>query len=126
VGGYGYLFLGTWKPPVDIEQLDLALARARDLPGLIIDVRANGGGIDATALAFASRFVTRTFPASYTQIRSGPGFDDLNEPVARSVGARGAVAVRASRRDHLGPRGAERDGELRRDHAHAAARHRHR
>lgn len=89
VGGYGYLFLGTWKPPVDADQLDLALARAREMPGLIIDVRTNAGGTDATALAFASRFATRSFPASYTQIRSGPGFDELNEPVARSVGARG-------------------------------------
>jgi hypothetical protein len=51
IGGYAYLYLGSWKEPVNQEALDLALARMRNAPGLMIDVRTNAGGTDQTALA---------------------------------------------------------------------------
>jgi hypothetical protein len=89
VGGYPYLFLGSWNPPVDPGALDLILARMREAPGLIIDLRTNAGGLDATALAFASRFTPKPFAASYVQTRNGPGLDDLDVPMARVIGARG-------------------------------------
>lgn len=89
VGGYGYLFLDSWKSPVDIAALDLTLARMRDLPGLIIDVRTNGGGLDATALTFVSRFATRRITASYVQHRIGDAPGTLGAPEARTVGGRG-------------------------------------
>ena len=47
VGGYAYLYIGSWKEPVNQDALDLALARMRDAPGLIIDVRSNAGGLIA-------------------------------------------------------------------------------
>lgn len=90
VGGYGYLWLGTWKAPVDEELLDVMLQRARETPGLIIDVRTNAGGSDAAALAFASRFTTRTLTASYVQINIDPRVQGLEMPLARSIGPRGA------------------------------------
>ena len=89
VGGYAYLFIGSWKAPTDAATLDLALARMRDAPGLIIDVRANGGGSDATALAIVSRFTQRPLVASYVQIRNGPAVTDLDTPIARVVSPRG-------------------------------------
>lgn len=89
IGGYAYLYLGSWRPPVDIETLDLMLQRAREAPGLIIDVRTNAGGSDQTALAFAGRFTTRPFAASYVEIRTDPRVTDLEMPLARSVGPRG-------------------------------------
>ncbi len=90
VGGYGYLFIGSWKSPNDAASLDMSLARLRDLPGLIIDVRTNGGGIDATALSLVSRFASTPFAASYVQVRNGPSAGDLDEPTARMVNPRGA------------------------------------
>jgi hypothetical protein len=89
VGGYGYLFINHWAGAGDVAALDLALSRQRELPGLIIDVRTNGGGSDATALALAARFTSRTFAASYVQVRNGPLATDLESPTARTIAPRG-------------------------------------
>ncbi len=89
VGGYPYLFIGSWKEPADAATLDLALARMRDAHGLIIDVRTNGGGSDATALALVSRFTSQPMVASFVQTRNGPAVTDLEAPVARVVSPRG-------------------------------------
>ncbi len=89
VGGFGYLFIGSWSGSVDVTALDITLSRVRDAPGLIIDLRTNGGGSDATALAFASRFTMRSFAASYVQVRNGPQHSDLGVPSARMVSPRG-------------------------------------
>jgi carboxyl-terminal processing protease len=89
VGGYGYLYIGSWKEPVSPEALDLALSRLRDVPGLILDLRTNAGGTDQTALAFASRFTTRAFAASYVEIRTDSRVKDIQMPLARTIGPRG-------------------------------------
>jgi hypothetical protein len=89
VGGYAYLFLGSWKSPVDAASLDHVLSRMRDAPGLIIDLRVNAGGDDATALAFVSRFTTGSLVASYVRTRNGPAPTDLDAKSARTVGPRG-------------------------------------
>jgi hypothetical protein len=89
VGGYAYFYVSSWRPPVDIETLDLMLQRARDAQGLIIDVRTNAGGSDQTALEFASRFTTRSFAASYREIKTDPRVTDVEMPLARSISPRG-------------------------------------
>ncbi len=89
VGGYAYLYIGSWKEPVTQDALDLVLARVRDAPGLIIDVRNNTGGTDQTALAFAGRFTTRTFTASYVAIRMDSLVRNMEMPLARTIGPRG-------------------------------------
>jgi len=89
VGGYAYLYIGAWKDPVSEEALDSALTRLRVAPGLIIDVRNNAGGTDQTALAFASRFTTRAFTASYVEIRTDSLVKDIDMPLARTIGPRG-------------------------------------
>ncbi len=89
VGGYAYLYIGAWKNPVSAEALDSALARVRLAPGLIIDVRNNPGGTDQTALAFASRFTTRAFTASYVEIRTDSLVTNVDMPLARTIGPRG-------------------------------------
>lgn len=90
VGGYGYLFIGSWRGNNDVAALDQALTRARELPGLIVDVRTNGGGDDATALAFASRFTAVRFAASYVQTRNGPAHEHLEPLTARTIAPRGS------------------------------------
>jgi len=89
IGGYPYLFIGSWKTPTDAATLDAALARIRDASGLILDVRTNGGGTDATALAMLSRFTAQPLVASYVQVRNGPAVTDLDLPEARLVQPRG-------------------------------------
>jgi hypothetical protein len=91
IGGFGYIYIGTWNASqVDASALDAALARFRDAPGLIIDVRPNSGGSDAPAFAFAGRFTTRPFVASYVQTRNGLRHDDLGAPEPRLVTPRGS------------------------------------
>ncbi|MEP6779586.1 MAG: S41 family peptidase, partial [Gemmatimonadaceae bacterium] len=91
IGGFGYLYIGTWNTQqVDINALDMALARFRDLPGLIIDVRPNAGGSDVPAFAFASRFASKPEVVSYVQVRTGKRHDDLGVPEARVIAPRGA------------------------------------
>lgn len=89
IGGYAYLYVGSWKAPVDAQDIDLRLVKMRDAPGMIIDVRTNAGGNDATALALAARFATRPFVASYVQTRNGPNPWDLDVQSARTVSPRG-------------------------------------
>lgn len=89
VGGYAYLHIDSWKAPVDEELLDAMMQRARTSEGLIIDVRTNAGGSDATALAFASRFTVRPFAASYVQINTDPRVKDIEMPLARTIAPRG-------------------------------------
>ena len=90
VGGYPYLFISSWKTPADAATLDAALARAHDAPGLIIDVRTNSGGSDATALAILARFTPTPLVASYVQVRNGPAATDLDMPSPRIVQPHGA------------------------------------
>ncbi len=90
IGGYGYLFLGSWREGVSIASLDLSMARLRDTPGIIIDVRTNGGGSDETALDFASRFTGQPITASYVQVRNGPAHEDLDVMTARTIKPRGS------------------------------------
>jgi C-terminal processing protease CtpA/Prc len=89
IGGYGYLFIGQWAGAADVAALDLMLTRQRDVPGLIIDLRTNGGGSDASAMALAARFTSRTFAASYVQVRNGPKAGNLEPPTARTIAPRG-------------------------------------
>lgn len=106
VGGYAYMHIDSWKEPVDNAMLDLMLQRARVAEGLIIDVRTNGGGIDATALTFAGRFTQRSFAASYVEIKTDPRVTDIEMPLARTIAPRGLwqytrpVVVIAGRRGY--------------------------
>lgn len=90
LGGFGYLFIGSWRAPVDADVLDAMLARAQNAQGLIIDVRTNAGGNDQTALSFASRFTIRTVPASLVQIRIDPRVTGVQFPLPRNISPRGA------------------------------------
>src|SRR5678815_4871888 len=55
--GFGYVFIRNWNDNnFTIADLDAVIDRYRDAPGMIIDVRPNGGGLDALPLALAGRF----------------------------------------------------------------------
>ncbi|MBC8089601.1 MAG: hypothetical protein H7Z40_20245 [Phycisphaerae bacterium] len=91
VGGFAYLYISTWGAhQIDTVALDAALLRYKDAPGMIIDVRTNAGGSDATALAFASRFTTKSQVVSYVQVRNGSNHDDLTPAQERTIRPRGA------------------------------------
>ena len=61
------------------EALDEALADLSGTSGLIIDVRANGGGWDAVSVALASRFTDEATLAWEKQSRNGLDHDDFTD-----------------------------------------------
>jgi C-terminal processing protease CtpA/Prc len=89
VGGYAYFHIGSWKTPLTDDVLDGMLDRAREAPGLIIDVRTNAGGSDALALGFAGRFTRKPFAASYVRINTDPRVTGVEMPLARTINPRG-------------------------------------
>lgn len=91
IAGFAYLYIHTWaEQQIDTSAHDAALHRFRDAPGMIIDVRTNAGGSDATAYAFASRFATQEAVVSYVQVRTGSRYDELGPEHPRTIGPRGA------------------------------------
>jgi carboxyl-terminal processing protease len=53
--GFGYIKFDRWKAPAD-KRFDAELLKLSDTPGLIIDLRANGGGQTDVLLNIASNF----------------------------------------------------------------------
>ncbi len=100
-GGMGYILVATWAPrsPADLEPTFEALDELREAPGLVIDVRPNGGGDEVLARDFAGCFVSK--PSVYSRNdyrdRSPGGFskvlDRLVEPKKGRPAYRGEVAV---------------------------------
>ena len=74
-GGWGYLKLNTfaWKKPREtVEKFDEALDALLDRPGLILDLRGNGGGYIDAMVEIAGHFVDDRIVLQYFQFRQ-PG-----------------------------------------------------
>ncbi len=65
--GFGYIKFDVWKSPVD-ERFKKELGKLMDTPGLIIDLRDNGGGQTDVQLNIGSLFfLTETSLGSFTK-----------------------------------------------------------
>lgn len=71
VAGMGYIYIPFWGGDM-ATQFDLALERFQDGPGLIIDVRGNGGGNDQVAEAVIGRLIAQSTTWSKIRLRFGP------------------------------------------------------
>lgn len=77
-GGLGYLRISTFAPSSGIgEGVDRALGSLGAVPGLIIDIRSNGGGSDTETEAAAGRFIDRRAHYRTHRYKAGPGHDDF-------------------------------------------------
>jgi len=68
--GVGYIKFDHWKPPAD-ARFNAELAKLSDTPGLVIDLRANGGGQTDVLLNIASNFFAA--PTYYGGFRQRDG-----------------------------------------------------
>lgn len=101
-GGIGYIAINSWNSGQrgDYEALYAALTEFANAPGLIIDVRANGGGSEPLAQEFAGCFIDEPKLYSkhvYRQVGEpnafGPVHDRVVQPNKARPQYRGKVAV---------------------------------
>lgn len=71
--GAGYIVIRSFADDAVAESVDQALAEMRDAPGLILDVRNNGGGDTAVARPIMGRFISETKPYALMRRREGAG-----------------------------------------------------
>ncbi len=75
-GGVGYIRIASFANMEIIELFDAALVALRDAPGLIIDVRRNGGGDTAVSIPIMGRFITEPRLFAYMRRREGQGLSE--------------------------------------------------
>lgn len=76
-GGVGLIAIRSFAQSAAVQAFDQALAALRDAPGLIIDVRGNGGGDTAVARPIMGRFVTEPRAYAMMRRREGDGLSDF-------------------------------------------------
>lgn len=76
--GYGYAAIGSLSADRETARRFLeALDGLLDAPGLILDLRVNGGGAEPLAQEIVSRFAKSPVLYAKNQVRSGPEASDL-------------------------------------------------
>jgi carboxyl-terminal processing protease len=87
-GGFGYIAITTFGDNDAPKAFDAALEDLKDSPGLIIDVRINGGGDTAVARPIMGRFIKERRPYALMRRRSGKGIG-LTDPWTEYVDPQG-------------------------------------
>ncbi|WAC25225.1 S41 family peptidase [Blastomonas sp. SL216] len=90
--GFGCIVIRSFADEAIVAQFDAALLAFRDTPGLIIDVRENGGGDTAVARPIMGRFITERKPYARMSRREGDG---LSTTWTEMVDARGPFTYTA-------------------------------
>lgn len=76
-----YVRYASFMSPVTNEDMDFVLQRYANTKGLILDLRANGGGNMLNIPLIMERFVDERVLTGYNETRNGSGYDDFSEPV---------------------------------------------
>jgi carboxyl-terminal processing protease len=98
----GYLYIGTFVGEGDgltladsrYLMIDDILSRWKDMKGIIIDVRWNGGGNIANAENVAGRFADESRVYAYHSQKVGPGRNAFSSWISRSIEPRGSYQFR--------------------------------
>jgi carboxyl-terminal processing protease len=69
-GGVGYIRFSTFIPTLD-KKIREAIASMNDAPGIVIDLRGNGGGDDSVAVNLAGQLFDRPAQLMITRTRKG-------------------------------------------------------
>jgi C-terminal processing protease CtpA/Prc len=94
--GIGYILIGTWSQPADMEAAYEALREFADAPGLIVDVRPNAGGNELLARDFAGCFHRQgaIYSRNATRDPAQPsGFSEVYDRRVEPNAKRPAIAV---------------------------------
>lgn len=86
--GIGYIYCRGFSG-ISSSQMDYVVKQFKNLKGIIIDVRNNGGGDEMTADIVASRFMDTQRLVMYELFKDGPGHNDFTSPVPRYLSPAG-------------------------------------
>lgn len=89
IDSIGYIYYGSFSNSFTEKQLDFIMNRFKNLKGIIIDVRDNGGGSESNAYQLAGRFADRKRHAFDEFYKNGPGHSDFTEGFPRYVEPKG-------------------------------------
>ncbi len=76
----GYIYYTAFTQDISDENIDYLIGRFKDLKGIIIDIRNNGGGDSENIHQIQSRLVTQKTLVEKIYYKTGPGHDDFSEP----------------------------------------------
>lgn len=78
IEGVGYIHYRSFVNPILDSELDQVIDRFAELPGVIIDIRNNGGGNPENGLKMARRMISQPTHIFSYQNKIGPGRQDLS------------------------------------------------
>ena len=81
----GYMRYANFSSPVGESNLDYIIERFSLCPGIIIDVRNNGGGYLTNSDKIASRFFNEKTLIGYIQHKTGKGHNDFSKPHSKYI-----------------------------------------
>jgi hypothetical protein len=81
----GYMYYGDFSSGLGELNLDYIIYRFWNCPGIIIDVRDNGGGMLSNVEKLASRFFEKKTLTGYIQHKTGTGHNDFSKPFAKYI-----------------------------------------
>lgn len=76
----GYIRYSSFTTCAGHDFIDYMLYSMKDMDGIIIDVRDNGGGDISNVEKIVSHFITENTLAGYIQHKTGPAHDAFSEP----------------------------------------------
>jgi carboxyl-terminal processing protease len=90
----GYIFISTFSSgefsQARFENFNNVIEELKDTKGIIIDVRANGGGNEGYARIVAGRFADANHLYKYSRVKIGVKKDDYSDFLGSTLGTRGA------------------------------------
>jgi hypothetical protein len=91
LNGIAYVSIGAWNSAqFSVADLDAVMDAVRNAPGMILDLRPNGGGTDALAFPLGGRFTSMTTVSSYFRYRAGAAHNAFGAEIAGHFTPRGA------------------------------------
>ncbi len=81
----GYMYYGDFSGSLSENNLDYIFAGFAKCPGIIIDVRNNGGGYLSISESLASRLTNEKILVGYIQHKTGKGHNDFSTPYPKYI-----------------------------------------
>ena len=89
IDSVGYIYYSSFASKISPGHIDFVVDRFKDMKGIIIDVRSNGGGSTENVDTLASRFADKRRRVYDVLVKAGPAHDDFSEPVPMYVEPQG-------------------------------------